>query len=319
MCYHITMKKFSLILITLILLSPFMAFGAYDRDLYFGVTGNDVAELQQFLTDQGMYSGPTNGNFFSLTQGGVKHFQEREGISPAAGYFGPITRARANTFVTPISREEQIAALQAQIAALTAQVAELTAKVTPTTSPVVVIPPPPPPIEPPPASPAPVPPPPPPPPPPPAAVLEVKGSNELTFPESEVTPLKLGDITIRNGTTASTTFAQMELDIYEAMNSSLNRNKLVYFLLREGPLYSDTLVSKTEFTFIKEAAPTGTTNRRQVKLSFPLTFKPGEERVFGFWIENLKYVISGSLEIKLFDFHMIAGSPTGNFRFLLTR
>lgn len=315
------MHKFTLVFLGIIL-APSFAYAAFEQNLYFGVVGDEVATLQQFLTDQGLYAGPVNGSFFSLTQAGVKRFQEREGISPAAGYFGPITRARASSILIPVSREKQIADLDAQIAALKAEISALLAKIAPPPPPVApIVTPPPPPVV------SEVAPPPPapagsttPPPPPPAAVLEVSGLQEGTFPASEMTPLKLGEITIRNGTATSSSFSQIELDIFEAMNSPLNRNNLVNFILREGILTSDTLVSKTKFTFNRTDPPSGSEyNRRQVNLPFPIIMASGETKVFGLWIENLKYVISGSLRFEPFAFQMIGGAPTGTFRFTLTR
>ena len=73
----------------------------FDQNLYFGIQGDsEVKQLQEFLTDQGIYSGPISGNFFSLTLAGVKNFQSREGIIPASGYFGPLTRARASDILS---------------------------------------------------------------------------------------------------------------------------------------------------------------------------------------------------------------------------
>lgn len=60
----------------------------------------DVQELQEFLTTQGDYSGPISGNFFSLTLQGVKRFQTKNGVSPASGYFGAISRGVANNLLT---------------------------------------------------------------------------------------------------------------------------------------------------------------------------------------------------------------------------
>lgn len=312
------MSKFTLIFLG-ILIAPSFVYAAFEQDLYFGVVGDGVATLQQFFTDQGLYAGPVNGNFFSLTQNAVKRFQEREGISPAAGYFGYLTRARANSILILVSREKQIANLEAKIAALKAEIAALLAKIAPPA------PPPPPAITPPPPVVSKVEPPPPPapvtpPPPPPAAVLEVSGSQEGAFPASEITPLKLGEITIRNGTATSSSFSQIELDIFEAMNSPLNRNNLVNLVLRDGTIYSDTLISKTKFTFNDQDPPSGSAyNRRQINLSFPVTVKPDETKVFGFWIENMKYVISGSLRFEPFAFQTNNGAPAGTFRFTLTR
>jgi peptidoglycan hydrolase-like protein with peptidoglycan-binding domain len=70
---------------------------SFDRDLHYGLqSDSQVNELQEFLAEQGLYSGPITGNFFSLTLQGVKDFQIKYGIEPAAGFFGPLTRAKAN-------------------------------------------------------------------------------------------------------------------------------------------------------------------------------------------------------------------------------
>ncbi len=71
-------------------------FEIFSKDLHYGMKGNsDVIQLQEFLTDQNLYTGPISGNFFSLTLKAVKAFQSAHGIR-AAGYFGPLTRTQAN-------------------------------------------------------------------------------------------------------------------------------------------------------------------------------------------------------------------------------
>lgn len=52
--------------------------------------------LQEFLAEQGHYTGAATGNFFSLTLSAVKKFQIANSIFPASGYFGPKTRAKAH-------------------------------------------------------------------------------------------------------------------------------------------------------------------------------------------------------------------------------
>ncbi len=112
-----TFSFFALIAAGSVLFAP-AARAAFDLDLYFGISGSPaVTELQQFLREQGVYDGPVTGNFLSLTQKGVRAFQMREGISPAAGYFGPKTRARA--------RELDRTGLAAQLQKLQALLAEL--------------------------------------------------------------------------------------------------------------------------------------------------------------------------------------------------
>jgi peptidoglycan hydrolase-like protein with peptidoglycan-binding domain len=65
-----------------------------------GSSGPDVRDLQKFLNARGfMIAGSgagSSGNeteyFGSLTRLALARFQAAHGISPAAGYFGPITR-----------------------------------------------------------------------------------------------------------------------------------------------------------------------------------------------------------------------------------
>ncbi len=77
----------------------------FTRDLYLGVSGNDVLCLQQYLNDGGnaiiASSGAGSpGNettyFGSLTQSAVARWQSANGISPAVGYFGSLSRAKYN-------------------------------------------------------------------------------------------------------------------------------------------------------------------------------------------------------------------------------
>ncbi|MDO8557102.1 MAG: peptidoglycan-binding domain-containing protein [Candidatus Jorgensenbacteria bacterium] len=95
------------LLATIFFLPPFLTLAAFESDLSYGSRGDDVIELQEFLTNQGIYSGPITGNFFSLTLTAVKNFQEREGIIPSAGYFGPKTRAVVNVKLGTIINQAQ--------------------------------------------------------------------------------------------------------------------------------------------------------------------------------------------------------------------
>lgn len=99
------MKKISLLIfITLGLLVAAPAFAdtqSFSSNLSYGMANNaDIKALQQFLTAQGDYSGPISGNFFTLTQQALKKFQQANGISPASGYFGPLTRSVANNLLS---------------------------------------------------------------------------------------------------------------------------------------------------------------------------------------------------------------------------
>lgn len=73
---------------------------SFTRNLTLGDTGEDVRELQRFLNKQGFLvaqSGPGSpGNetvmFGYAAQAALARFQQAKGITPAVGYFGPVTR-----------------------------------------------------------------------------------------------------------------------------------------------------------------------------------------------------------------------------------
>ncbi len=110
-----------------------LAAGTFTADLSFGARSSDVSQLQTFLKDEGVYSGPVTGFFGALTQVAVKKFQTQNGITPAVGYFGMKTRAVANAKLAtsagaisaPVSGTDQVAVLQKQIEALMAQLKSL--------------------------------------------------------------------------------------------------------------------------------------------------------------------------------------------------
>ena len=68
----------------------------FTRSLTLGSEGSDVNCLQNYLTSTGHYkfSGGSTGYFGPVTASAVAAWQGANGISPAAGYFGPISRAR---------------------------------------------------------------------------------------------------------------------------------------------------------------------------------------------------------------------------------
>lgn len=68
----------------------------FTRDLTVGSTGADVVALQDILISGGYLvipAGVSKGYFGSLTQSAVAKWQAASGITPAAGYFGPKSRA----------------------------------------------------------------------------------------------------------------------------------------------------------------------------------------------------------------------------------
>jgi len=71
----------------------------FTSNLTIGSTGADVTELQKVLVAKGylvMPAGVAYGNFGPLTQAAVAKWQAASGISPAAGYVGPISRTALN-------------------------------------------------------------------------------------------------------------------------------------------------------------------------------------------------------------------------------
>lgn len=71
---------------------------SFTMDLTMGASGAEVTALQNFLIGEGhaIAAGAT-GYFGAQTQASLAAYQSASGISPAAGYFGPITRAKVNS------------------------------------------------------------------------------------------------------------------------------------------------------------------------------------------------------------------------------
>lgn len=68
----------------------------FSRNLTVGSTGADVTALQTYLASKGYFTVTPTGYFGSITKRAVAQYQAANGITPAAGYFGPITRAQVN-------------------------------------------------------------------------------------------------------------------------------------------------------------------------------------------------------------------------------
>jgi len=82
---------------------------SFDKDLTVGSKGDDVERLQMFLEDYGVFTLPAGadyGYFGSLTKTAVASYQKENGISPAVGYFGPITREAVNAELEMYCDEE---------------------------------------------------------------------------------------------------------------------------------------------------------------------------------------------------------------------
>lgn len=92
-------KKLPLFLLAVLFIAPSIASAAtFTRNLGQGVTGTDVSQLQQFLLDEGVYSGSVTAYYGTATTNAVMAFQRMEGITPS-GYFGLLTRTDANKVI----------------------------------------------------------------------------------------------------------------------------------------------------------------------------------------------------------------------------
>jgi hypothetical protein len=93
----------------------------FANDLRFGMSGNDVSELQKRFTAEGLFDDEATGYFGMLTLKAAKAYQKKYGL-PETGFVGPMTRAILN------GESETVESLQARIDALKAQLALLLAK-----------------------------------------------------------------------------------------------------------------------------------------------------------------------------------------------
>lgn len=91
-------KTLYLLAILAITAFPSMTFASFDTSLKYGSRGDAVSELQDFLTDQNVYTGKIDGKFGLGTVKAVKAFQTANNLS-ADGYFGKGSRAVATTLL----------------------------------------------------------------------------------------------------------------------------------------------------------------------------------------------------------------------------
>jgi len=68
----------------------------FNINLSQGMRHSDVTELQNRLTEEGVYNGPVTGYFGPLTRAAVVRYQLAHNITPAVGYVGPLTRSALN-------------------------------------------------------------------------------------------------------------------------------------------------------------------------------------------------------------------------------
>ncbi len=98
------MKKYIFTSLLVALLVPMFSFAAFDVSLKYGSKGEAVGELQDFLQDQGYYTGKIDGKFGLGTLRAVKIFQSASDLK-ADGYFGVASRAKANSILAELLKD----------------------------------------------------------------------------------------------------------------------------------------------------------------------------------------------------------------------
>ncbi len=79
---------------------------SFTRDLTVGSQGADVTALQNYLAAGGYFKVAATGYFGSVTAQAVSAWQSAAGVSPAAGYFGAISRAKYNSTCSSTSGDD---------------------------------------------------------------------------------------------------------------------------------------------------------------------------------------------------------------------
>src|SRR3989339_2175613 len=72
---------------------------SFTRSLTVGSRGDDVTCLQNYLKTGGHLSVNATGYFGSLTKAAAASWQSANGVAPAVGYFGPISRAKYDSLM----------------------------------------------------------------------------------------------------------------------------------------------------------------------------------------------------------------------------
>jgi len=73
---------------------------SFGQNLSFGMRSVAVYNLQQFLVSQGLLAADLSSGYYGLkTLSAVKAFQRQQNIIPVSGFFGPLTRVKANSVV----------------------------------------------------------------------------------------------------------------------------------------------------------------------------------------------------------------------------
>ncbi len=74
----------------------------FTRDLFIGIKGSDVTDLQAYLKKQGFYNGSTSTSFTYALKSALIKYQKAKSLKPANGYFGGVTRNYMNTQIDSV-------------------------------------------------------------------------------------------------------------------------------------------------------------------------------------------------------------------------
>lgn len=150
--------------------------------------------------------------------------------------------------------------------------------------------------------------------------LAISAKDERPFPATAESPLKFGNVTFFNGTAKDIHLDQLATTVSDAMDSALNRNREVLFVVRNGSSTLDDMISKTKKTFHSDPVKAGESHKYLVNLPVSLILVPNEEKTISIWIEQLEPVTRGTLQMTL-DKLVSADAPTfaGGIDLVLTK
>ncbi len=95
------MKK---IFVAFLICLPMVSFANFDSSLKYGSRGDAVIEVQDFLQEEGFYTGKLDGRYGFGTFSAVKKFQDANGLK-VDGYFGKASRTKANEILAVILQD----------------------------------------------------------------------------------------------------------------------------------------------------------------------------------------------------------------------
>ena len=96
---------------------------SFTRSLTVGSRGDDVTCLQNYLKGAGHLSVNATGYFGSLTKAAAASWQSANGVAPAVGYFGPISRAKYDSLMATTAAASSASSVASSAASSASSVA----------------------------------------------------------------------------------------------------------------------------------------------------------------------------------------------------